>query len=294
MATGAGDFPMTRLLLVTAVIDCVAQVAGMGLLLLPDVVVPLWPWPTTPFTAAFLGAVYAGSFVGTVSLVLRPRWSPGRVVLPMMGLFTAVVTVVSIVDPGRFASVPRTVVWLAIYGGSAAVVAWHLWRYRGRRPAQPASELPSALRAVAIVSALILGGYGLAMLVAGAALTGSWPWPIDDFHARVYGSALLTLGVGIARLLPVATRLEVRTVGAILATSGVAAVGGLWLVDARLHRVDWMSIGTWSWIGLFGAMAGAGALLLAEARAGGHRSGDPASGQAAAWPSSEPDGGGTG
>jgi hypothetical protein len=147
---------------------------------------------------------------------------------------------------------------------------------------------------VAVAAVLILGGYGLAMLVGGATVTGSWPWPIDDFHARVYGSALLTLGVGIARLLPVATRVEVRTVGAILVTSGVAAVGGLWLVDARLHRVDWASIGTWSWVGLFGAMAGAGALLLARARAGRHRPVDPATAQASARPSGEPGGGGRG
>jgi hypothetical protein len=44
--------------------------------------------------------------------------------------------------------------------------------------------------------------------------------------------------------------------------SGAAAIAGLLIVDAELHRVDWGLPGTWAWVVMCAAIAGVGGLLL--------------------------------
>lgn len=53
------------LYLVTAIESLVLLVAGVGLLLFPSVIRPLWPWPLSPFNALLLGAIYSASLVTT-------------------------------------------------------------------------------------------------------------------------------------------------------------------------------------------------------------------------------------
>jgi hypothetical protein len=258
----AHDFPISRALLAVAVVDCLAQLVGIGLLVLPDVIDPLWPWPTTPFNRAFLGAVYAGSLTGTLCLVLRPRWSPGRIVLPMMALFTTTVTLASIAETARFASAARATIWFLIYALSAGVTLWHLWRYRRQPPAPTATSLRPDIRAWLLASVAVAGASGMAMVLLGSTATGYWPWPVDDFHARIYGSGLLTLALGASLLVRVATRTELRTLGATQLVSGVTAIGGLLVVDRGLQRVDWAAPGTWIWFTLFAGLAIAGGRML--------------------------------
>src|SRR5689334_1775020 len=90
--------PINRLLrAVTAVEALVLLVAGGGLFLLPAVLRPLWPWTLPPFNAAYLGAVYLASLTAAALVVWSGRWSPARVVVPMILLFTAAVLAVSLV-----------------------------------------------------------------------------------------------------------------------------------------------------------------------------------------------------
>ena len=90
-AVDARDFPVSRVLWVTTLAECVVLgVAGIGLLVVPDLMTPLWPWPLSPFTARALGAVYLAAFAATVSLGNRPWWSPARVVVPMVAVFTTI------------------------------------------------------------------------------------------------------------------------------------------------------------------------------------------------------------
>ena len=53
----------TLLLAVTGIEVLVLFGAGVGLLVQPAVIGSIWPWPLTPFNAAFLGAVYSASLV---------------------------------------------------------------------------------------------------------------------------------------------------------------------------------------------------------------------------------------
>ena len=115
---------------------------------------------------------------------------------------------------------------------------------------------------ILLCQAAILGGYGLLLLVLGAAATGFWPWPIDDFHARIYSTAFLTPAVGAVLLFRAGTRSEDRTLGATQLVSGVAAIVGFLVVDANLHKVSWDVAGTWLWLALCAAIAAVGVMLI--------------------------------
>ena len=135
----ARDFPVGRLLWFATLAECVVLgVAGIGLLVVPDLIVPLWPWPLSPFTARALGAVYLAAFVATVSLGIRPWWSPARVVVPMVAVFTTIMTVLSVAYLGRLHEWPvgrrvaggvcgrrghRAVVLLAVSRSAAGTVS---------------------------------------------------------------------------------------------------------------------------------------------------------------------------
>ena len=111
-----------------------------------------------------------------------------------------------------------------------------------------------------------LGGYGLLLLTVGSAVTGFWPWPVDDFHARIYSTVFLAPAVGALMLIRVGTLLEDRTLGATQVVSGALAVLGLLLVDANLHRANWSAPGTWLWVGLCGVITLVGVALLIARR----------------------------
>ena len=268
---GSGDFRIDRLLWWATVVECVILgVGGVGLLVLPDLITPLWPWPLAQFTVRALGAVYSAAFVVVLALAVRPWWSPARVVVPMVAVFTAIVTVLSVAHLDRLANWPWTGVWLMVYLGAATIALGYAWRYRGIPPAPTARPPDRLLRAALVAEIALLGGYGVALLVVGAPAVGFWPWPIDsvyasgsaDLHARIYSAAFITPAVGAALLVRLGTVHEDRTLGASQLVSGIAAVAGVVVVDASVHRVDWGLPGTWAWVAMCAAIAGVGGLLL--------------------------------
>src|SRR5262249_31407255 len=116
---------------------------GPGLFFRPELVTPRWPWSLTPFNTRFLGAVYLSELLAAVVAVVVSRWAPGRVILPQAVAFTAVVTVASLVNLGRF-DPQRLVTWLwfVLYTGPPALPAYYLWRDRGPPPPGPPPPPP--------------------------------------------------------------------------------------------------------------------------------------------------------
>ena len=261
--------PRVTLLLqgVTAIEVLVLIGAGGGLLLAPSVIGEIWPWRLTPFNAGFLGAVYTGSMVAAAFLVLIGRWSPARVVTPMILLFTAIVLVVSLIYLDRFQlGNPATWLWFMLYVGIPLNAAGHIWLYRNL-PVADKARLSPALRAMLAAAAAVFGLYGLGLLVAPGPLTAFWPWPIDAFHGRLYSVVFLTPALGAWLLMRSAAWAEVRAIATTLLTGGGLAIIALLAVDLRVHRVNWTAAGTWLWLGLFIAMVLSGAALWRAGRA---------------------------
>jgi hypothetical protein len=241
--------------------------AGFGLLFYPPVVEPVWPWPLAPFNMRFLGALYSAALIAAVLQASAGRWSPARVVTPMIFIFTLVVTTFSFVhmerfDPGRV----ETWIWFGLYLGVCLNTGAHLWLYRawpvprpGKRPTGLTREVLRAVLAVA-------GLYSLALLLAPVAASSFWPWKLDAFHAQLYSVTFLTPALGAWVVLRGATAPDQRALGLTLAAWGALPVLGLALADVAARRIAWGALDTWLWLVLFGAMAAAGAILTIRAR----------------------------
>lgn len=256
----------TLLLLATAFESAVLFVAGLGLLVAPGVLGPMWPWALTPFNTLLLGAIYSSSLVATAMVVSVKRWAPTRVVLPMILIFTAVVLIVCLVYIDRF-DFQRWVTWLwfLLYIIIPANAAYHIWLYRNLKPFNP-SPLPTPWRAVLLIPTILLGLYGLGLLIAPDQFSSFWPWPIDAFHGRVYSVLYMTPATGALLLFGAAASIELLAIGLTQVVGAGIAIGGLVLLDNQVDKIEWSAAGTWLWIGTFAVLFLAGAGLIWQSR----------------------------
>ncbi len=239
---------------------------GAGLFFAPALVAPRWPWSLTPFNARFLGAVYLSELFAVVVAVTVNRWAPARLLVPQAVMFTAVVTVASLLHLDRF-DPQRSVTWLwfVLYTVPLLILAYYLWRYRHLPPAQPAPP-EHVWRLYLLGQGAVLGLYGVGLFLAPGVFSTFWPWPIDSFQGQVYSAVFLTGALGSFLLARAAAPIEFLTMGLAQSIFGGFAIVGLAIVDAAVHRVTWSAPGTWLWIGAFAIVLAAGLGLLWQAR----------------------------
>jgi hypothetical protein len=255
------------LVAVTAVEALVLYGTGIGLLFFTAVVSPLWPWALTPFNELLLGTVYSASLVATVALVIVRRWAPARVVVPMIFIFTSIVLVVCLIYIDRFDfSYWGTWVWFFLYITIPANALFHIWLYRNLNAFNP-QPLPYLWRVACLVPTLLLGLYGLALLITPATFSGFWPWPIDEFHGRMYSVIYITPATGAALLLGAAASIELLTLGLTQVVGGIVPIVGLIIIDNKVNKVDWSAFGTWLWLGSFAVILLTGIGLVWHSRA---------------------------
>lgn len=204
-------------------VECVVVAAAAAVLLS----VPewggeeLWAWITRPFNARYVGVVYLGALVPLVIFAASGRWSPGRLVLWEIFVFTATIMLVMLAYAERFEWMRlSTWVFWPLYVFLPLNSAVFLWRLRGWRVPEPLLRARLAFTAIA----LALGGYGVALIVIPEDATAFWAWPVDAFHARIYSAAYLAPAVGAWVLRDGATPDELRTLGITFLTTGVAAI----------------------------------------------------------------------
>jgi len=236
--------------------------AGCGLLFYPPVMQLFWPWSLAPFNLRFLGALYAAALIAALLQAVSGRWSPARVVTPMICIFTLVVTVFSLVHLERFdLSRVEAWIWFVLYIGVCLNAGIHLWLYRRFPLPQPALHPQGTLRGMLWSVVVGLGVYGLLLLIAPLAASAFWPWQLDAFHAQLYSVTFLTPALGAWVLLRGATRSDLRALGLTLAAWGVLPILGLILADANVKQIRWDTAETISWLALFGLMSLLGAWL---------------------------------
>ena len=91
----------------------------------------VWAWITPPFNARYVGVIYLAALVPLVIFAVSGRWSPGRLVLWEIFVFTAAIMVVMFAYAGRFewARVATWVFW-PLYFFLPVNSAVFLWRLR--------------------------------------------------------------------------------------------------------------------------------------------------------------------
>ncbi len=240
-------------------------VTGGGLFFLPALAREQWPWVIAPFNGRFVGTVYLGSFVSAGLMAFYGRWSPGRIVLPMIFIFTTIVLGVSLFHLDQFDLQKwQPWIWFLLYVILPINSAYHLWLYRAWAPAQSATT-PAMWRNYALGLSALFGLYGLALLIAPTAASAFWPWPIDAFHGQMYSVVFITPAVGIFLVTRQASSLEWKTLGLTLLVIGACAIIGLFLVDAVVppeKKVNWAHAGTWGWMALMTLYGVSGAAMI--------------------------------
>ena len=256
----------TLLITVTDVESLVLLVAGVGLLLFPSAIHPFWPWELSPFNALLLGAIYSASLVATAIVVYGKRWAPARVVVPMIFIFTAIILVVCLIYIDRFdIQYWGTWIWFFLYIIIPANATYHIWRYRKLKPVSPV-PLPALWQGVFLIPTILLGVYGIGLLISPDSLSSFWPWQIDDFHGRMYSVLYITPASGALLLFGAAASIELLTLGLTQIVGGGATILGLVIIDNQIDKVDWSAFGTWLWVGSFAVILLTGIGLVLQSR----------------------------
>ncbi len=256
--------PVLRFLTLVEVI--VLFLAGVLLFFLPKLVGPFWPWELLPFNARFLGAVYSASCVATILQTVSGRWSPARLVTPMIFLFTTIIIVLSVIYIDVFDFSRWEVwVWFLLYIVIPVNAGIHLWMYRNLPPADP-TQPTSAGKVILTAQLLISGLYGIAMLVTPEIAKSIWSWGIDNFHAQVYSVSFITPALGAYILMKGGSKTEWTTMGLTQLVLGLFPIIGVIIVDLSVKRVDWSAAGTWVWFALFAGLTAVSLWMLGIAR----------------------------
>jgi hypothetical protein len=260
------DPAIPRPLFIAFLIVALVLIAGASLFFVPGFIGPHWPWPLKPFNARFLGAVYCAEMVSVLLTLLLRDASPLRLSVTQASVFTAIVTLASVIQYAQF-NFSRLIVWVwfVIYILPLMVFAYCLWRYHYLRLSGGMS-LPEPGRLYLLLQGIVLGVYCLALFVLPSLASGFWPWKIDAFHAQIYSAVFLTGAVGAWLLYRSANRLELITAGVTQGTLGGLAVLGLLLVDRNVHTVDWSALGTWVWVGAFAWLTISGLVIVWQGR----------------------------
>ena len=256
----------TLLIIVTAIESYVLLVTGLGLLLFPSIMRTWWPWELAPFNALLLGSIYSASLVATAMVVYVRRWAPARVVVPMIFIFTAIVLVVCLIYIDRFDfQYWGTWAWFILYTIIPANAAYHMWLYRNQKPVNP-FPLPALWRGALLIPTLLLGLYGIGLLIAPDSFSSFWPWPIDAFHSRMYSVLYITPATGALLLFGAAAAIELLTIGLIQIVGSAATILGFVIIDNQVDKVDWSASGTWLWLGTFAIILFTGIGLVWQSR----------------------------
>ncbi len=254
--------PMPWPLRAVIIVSLLVLMGGATLLFAPDLLGPRWLWSLTPFNLRFLGAVYIAEAAAGLALLGIGRWAPARVAVPQAAIFTLVISVVSAWYFDRFNPARRaTVAWFILYIVPTLILLYYVWRDRRKPPAE-ARPTPLVWRALLVAEMIVIGLYGLALLVAPAASGSFWPWPLDDFHARMYSSVFLATAAGSWLLVREGAASEFLVNGIVHVVLGLGVVFALFAVDVSARVVNYAAFGTWLWLALFGGLAAMGFALL--------------------------------
>ena len=121
-------------------------------------------------------------------------------------------------------------------------------------------------RGIFLIPTILLGLYGIGLLVAPDSLSSFWPWQIDDFHGRMYSVLYITPALGALLLFGAAASIELLTMGLTQIVGGGASIFGLVIIDNQVNKIDWSAFGTWLWIGLFAIILLTGIGLVWQSR----------------------------
>ncbi len=268
--TSAKNTPIPAFLRIVTIVECfVVAAAGITLFFFPAFAKTAWVWDVPPFNARYVGAIYFAALLPLIVLAWVARWSPGRVVLWMIFVFTTCIGLVMLMYIPQFEWTRfGTPVFWALYIFLPFNSVFFLNKLRGWKVAG-SEETPAAMRTLLLALFILLGLYGIGLLLAPETVTAFWPWKIDAFHGRIYAATFLTPAVGAWVIRRQGAPAERLVLGLTIATLGVLAILGTLWTSATLpleKQIIYTNLGTWAFFGMNLLCGAAGFALIQSGR----------------------------
>lgn len=172
----------------------VVQDFGLGLSGLFDpqhILIPLKG--LTPLNARFVGSLYLGGGVVILCAALVRRTIDTRIPLYSLFVITALVLGMTFAYWSTFTVDGVPELWMVTYVVDPVVVPVAVVTLGLVRSTTPGRHRLSGLF---LAEAVVLGGAGIALLLAPDAVLSAWPWALSRLLARVYGAFFLAFGIG--------------------------------------------------------------------------------------------------
>lgn len=265
---------MRRMLYVAG---CFVLIAGFQLFVLTDRTEDFFAWTIDPpLTAAFLGAGYWSSAILELGSARRPEWSGARLAMPTVLFFTTITLVLSLVHIDKFhTDSVFGIAWLVVYAAfpisMATILILQARASGGDVPRR--SSLPTWMRLVLAVQAVILFALGAYLYAAPVDAASLWPWPLTPLTGRAVGAWLLGTGFIAAHVAIENARERVD-----IASLSYAAFGVLQLVAVARYwdTPEWSALGAVVYLGFLATITGVGLYgwltRTGDNRAGAHSS----------------------
>ena len=247
---------MRRMLYVAG---CFVLIAGFQLFVLTDRTEDFFAWTIDPpLTAAFLGAGYWSSAILELGSARRPEWSGARLAMPTVLFFTTITLVLSLVHIDKFhTDSVFGIAWLLVYAAfpiaMATILILQARASGGDVPRR--SSLPTWMRLVLAVQAVILFALGAYLYAAPVDAASLWPWPLTPLTGRAVGAWLLGTGFIAAHVAIENARERVD-----IAALSYAAFGVLQLVAVARYwdTPEWSALGAVVYLGFLATITGVG------------------------------------
>lgn len=248
------------------IIEClVLGTTATVLFFLPVLGKDIWAWSIPPFNSRYIGAIYYAAFLPLVVFAIVGRWSPGRLVLWMIFTFTASIGVVMFLHIPNFDwARPATFGFWFLYIFLPINSAIYLYRLRDWQ-LYDGEDTPTFSRILLWVITVVLGLYGIGLLIAPEAVTSFWPWKIDAFHGHIYAATFITPAMGAWIIRHRSAASERSLLGSILFALGLLALVGVIWTNTTVpeeKQFSYASLGTWSFLAMNGICSLAGLSLI--------------------------------
>lgn len=176
-----------------------AFVGAMILIFLPAQTDTLFFWPVNPpINAGLFGALYLGGATAVSIGTYRNQWEPIRYLVPILVAAGILISWVTLLHLGKFASGIRLAYWLVIYiGAPLLAILIYVFQEKGGANwtiAQPVRPLTGQ---IALITGTIVILLAVLIILCPQTAVVNWPWRTSPLMVRIFAAWFGAFGVGL-------------------------------------------------------------------------------------------------
>lgn len=183
-----------------AVICAAALLVAVLGLFNPAYLASIFTWlELPPLHARFVGAIYAFGAVFMASCLLAHYQAQVRWAVQMIGLWTGMLFIISLLNLSAFdfSSLPVWI-WFISYITYPIISIWMTIRQPqlNQKGDLPGPELPSWAKGFLLAQGILVTVLSILLFFAPVFMSTLWPWKVSAVLAQMYAGPLLSYGLG--------------------------------------------------------------------------------------------------